>query len=553
MNRINWAVVLSVVLLGVASANAEKKSVTIQVTCDTLPEPKTVYISGDCEALGDWKADVVPLDRQDDGSWTKTFPFNEGDDIEFKITRGDWALEAVNADGSIPANTKLRVTGDKTVHVHVAKWRDEAVKPQGQITGKVVYHRRMEAEGLLPRDVLVWLPPGYDTAVEKRYPVLYMHDGQQVFDPATSTWGIDWQVDETATKLIAEGKMKEIIVVAAACTKDRFEEYATTPKGELYRKFLIGKLKPFIDQTYRTLPDRENTAVMGSSMGGLASFLLAWYRPDVFSMAGCLSPAFRDTILREVEAYDGPPKNVKIYMDNGGVGLERDLQVGTDRMLELLPKKGFVFGRDLVWFQDLSAEHNEAAWAARVNMPLLYFFGVGPQEWIVNLPPPPRPIFADRDGEPVVFESLPAFRVIGLAARMPWRDPEKKLREAWGRLLERKGQITAPRQPEAPEFVGIDLDPWREDADNYIAGVIVTEECPVPPGMLATNIAANRYLVLEHDGLLATADVNGRYFRDWWILHRPDRKGSGPTVNLFEGPPDLKSGQVKVRGLFPVK
>ena len=149
--------------------------------------------------------------------------------------------------------------------------------------------------------------------------------------------------------------MKDLIVVAATCTKDRFDEYAPTPKGALYRKFLIEKLKPFIDQTYRTLPDRENTAVMGSSMGGLASFLLVWYHADVFSMAGCLSPAFRNEILKEVEAYDGPPKNVKIYMDNGGVGMERDLQIGTDRMLELLPKKGFVIGESLVWFQDLNA------------------------------------------------------------------------------------------------------------------------------------------------------------------------------------------------------
>ncbi|MBI3195653.1 MAG: histidine kinase, partial [Ignavibacteriae bacterium] len=134
-------------------------------------------------------------------------------------------------------------------------------------------------------------------------------------------------------------------------------------------------LKPMIDNEYRTLSDRENTGVMGSSMGGLASFLLVWNYPEVFSMAGCLSPAFPEETIDETEQYIGHEKNIRLYIDNGGVGLEKELQIGCDLMLPVLRKKGFVDGKNLEWFLDEKAEHNERAWAARLWRPLMFMFG----------------------------------------------------------------------------------------------------------------------------------------------------------------------------------
>jgi predicted alpha/beta superfamily hydrolase len=172
--------------------------------------------------------------------------------------------------------------------------------------------------------------------------------------------------------------MKEVNVVGLYNTPDRGPEYGKDPgKTRAYMDFVVTSVKPFVDAHYRTLPDRENTAVMGSSMGGLISFLLAWQYPQVFSAAACLSPAFTvGDWLDDVEKYDGPPKPIRIYMDNGGVGMDRErMQPGCERMLDILPKKGFILGENLEWFLDEKAEHNEAAWAARLHRPLLFLFG----------------------------------------------------------------------------------------------------------------------------------------------------------------------------------
>ena len=140
------------------------------------------------------------------------------------------------------------------------------------------------------RNVIIWLPPGYNKLrnVQKKYPVLYMHDGQNLIDPKTSFAGKDWRVDETAVKLSKAKRMSEIIVVGIYNTSDRLAEYSDSEKGDRYLNFIIDELKPFIDNNYRTIPQREHTAIMGSSMGGLISFIAGWKYYDVFSMAGCM-------------------------------------------------------------------------------------------------------------------------------------------------------------------------------------------------------------------------------------------------------------------------
>ncbi|MBI3787187.1 MAG: histidine kinase, partial [Ignavibacteriales bacterium] len=127
---------------------------------------------------------------------------------------------------------------------------------------------------------------------------------------------------------------------------------------------------------YRTKPDRNNTAVMGSSMGGVISFMFVWWYPDVFSQAGCLSNAFwvdDGKVLNEVRMYKGPKKNVRIYLDVGG--LEGGMKPGYDEMIKLLKDKGYEEGKDLEYFFDKDAEHNEYAWAKRLWRPLTFMFG----------------------------------------------------------------------------------------------------------------------------------------------------------------------------------
>jgi predicted alpha/beta superfamily hydrolase len=204
-----------------------------------------------------------------------------------------------------------------------------------------------------------------------------MHDGQNLFDPTTSFLGIDWRVDETIDSLIQNNEIQPIIVVGIYNTTDRRKEYSHTNSGKKYMDFIIHKLKPFIDQNYRTYPDRKNSAVGGSSMGGLMSFMLVWEYPNIFSKAICMSPAFKiDSIdyISIVCKTQEIRKNIKIYIDNGGLDLDERLQPGIDEMTEVLKKKGFVPGKDFLWYKDKNAPHNETAWAARFWRPLKYFF-----------------------------------------------------------------------------------------------------------------------------------------------------------------------------------
>jgi predicted alpha/beta superfamily hydrolase len=200
-----------------------------------------------------------------------------------------------------------------------------------------------------------------------------MHDGQNLIDPKISYAGKDWQVDETVTRLIKEYKIKEVIVVGIYNTGDRLEEYSDTEKGEKYLKFLIEELKAFVDSKYKTLSDPNNTAIMGSSMGGLASFLAAWKHPDVFSMAGCMSSSFYfndDKIFKMLDEYDGSKKHIKIYIDHGEDGLVRG-----QKMFCKLTQMGYIIGTDLDYYFAPGAEHNESEWAKRLERPLLFFFG----------------------------------------------------------------------------------------------------------------------------------------------------------------------------------
>ena len=235
--------------------------------------------------------------------------------------------------------------------------------------GTIDHLRGLEGEGLLPRDVLVWTPPGYESNPERSYPVLYMHDAQMLFD-ATTTWnGQEWGVDETIVALVEAGEVEPLIVVGLANTGTRTADYSPGPRGEAYMDFLVNSVKPMIDGRYRTRPGKASTLVAGSSMGGLISCMLGWQYPDVFGAALCFSPAFRvegepDWSLFFTES-GGGKRDVFFYVDNGGVGLEERLQPGIDYLLGFWEEQGYREDEDFVLVIDAGAEHKETAWAER--------------------------------------------------------------------------------------------------------------------------------------------------------------------------------------------
>ncbi len=231
------------------------------------------------------------------------------------------------------------------------------------------------------RTLRIYLPPSYSLNPLKRYPVLYMHDGQNLFEAATAYGGVEWKVDETANSLINNGQMDEVMVVGIDNGGGgRIYEYTPCcdPQyggggADVYERFILETVKPYIDQSYRTLPGNKNTALMGSSLGGLVSFYIGRRQPQVFSKLGALSSSFwwnNQMLPREVEAATTKVA-VKIYID---AGTSSDGLPETTRMRDALVVDGYVQGQDLNYYVAQGAGHNEAAWAARLNIPLTYLF-----------------------------------------------------------------------------------------------------------------------------------------------------------------------------------
>ena len=254
---------------------------------------------------------------------------------------------------------------------------------QAEISGNIRKHEKFASQHLQSRDVLVYLPPGYDADPTRRYPVLYMHDGQNLFDPATA-FGEDWKVDSTAESLIQKGEMEPIIIVGIANTGEkRIDEYTPTKdekkqqggEADKYGQMLVAELKPFIDRLYRTLPEAANTGLGGSSLGGLISMHLGLTHSQVFGKLAVLSPSVwwdGREIVHEVEALQSKLP-LRIWLD---AGTKEGPEVTNDARLlrDALVAKGWKLDDDLRYFEAEGGEHNEHAWGARLDIVLKYLF-----------------------------------------------------------------------------------------------------------------------------------------------------------------------------------
>lgn len=249
------------------------------------------------------------------------------------------------------------------------------------LTGDIRRHEGFHSRFLEhDRTVLVYLPPGYQTQAARRYPVLYLHDGQNVFDRATSV-GEEWRVDETAQALITAGEIHPLVIVAVYNTGEhRISEYTPTPdrdkgggQAALYGRMLVEELKPLVDRVYNTMPGAESTGLCGSSLGGLLTLYLGLRYPTAFSKLAVLSPSVwwdDREIVREVAAL--PAKvPLHIWLDAGTAEGE-DVTADARSLRDALVAKGWVVGDDLTYHEAEGGEHNEQSWSARVE-PFLKF------------------------------------------------------------------------------------------------------------------------------------------------------------------------------------
>jgi len=243
------------------------------------------------------------------------------------------------------------------------------------------------------RDVIVWLPPGYEAG--GRYPVLYLQDGQNLFDPATAFGGRDWQAHRTAECLIRSGAIEPLILVGVGHTGvRRISEYTPTRdparrkggKGDRYARMLARELKPFIDSSYRTLRGPAGTAVGGSSLGALVSLQAGLLYPRVFGKMALLSPSlwWHGRCILDLVRASRSSRRPRVWLDAGtaeGPDVLADLRLLRDALVE----KQW----DLRYCEAEGAGHNEAAWGARFGAVLKFLFP--PNENAVSSPPaPPR-------------------------------------------------------------------------------------------------------------------------------------------------------------------
>lgn len=293
---------------------------------------------------------------------------------EYKITRGGWDKVECRKNGAGIENRILKLSSDTVISLTIEEWADRFLTQPKKSTASKNVHI-IDTAFVIPqlkriRRVWIYLPEGYDKTSGNRYPVLYMHDGQNVFDDATAyagEWGVDEFLDST--------KQKQAIVVAVDHGGDkRLVEYNPYDndrfgkgEGDRYVDFLVNTLKPFIDKNFRTVKDKEHTFIAGSSMGGLISMYAVIKYPEVFGGAGVFSPAFwvGPKIFDDIKAKGGKTTSA-IYFYGGsleGETMVPDMQKAYEEMKKISKSKLKIVVNE-------NGKHNEPTW--RKEFPEFY-------------------------------------------------------------------------------------------------------------------------------------------------------------------------------------
>ncbi|MBL8888849.1 MAG: hypothetical protein JNL67_02650 [Planctomycetaceae bacterium] len=348
---------------------------------ETAPQ---LYLAGSLPALGNWAPDGLLLERQADNTYHAAFAALPGTTIQFKVTCGSWQTVERDARGRDIPNRQIDVKPQpagqvQRVEIIVGSWAQGDELLQSTVVGRLIKHEFRSKTLGNSRTIAVWLPSTYDTRQE-RYPVLYMHDGQNLFDKATAAFGQEWQVDEAVTTLIDAGEIPPMVIVGIWNTADRIDEYTMTVDarmnaggaGRLYLEFVVDELKPWIDNEYRTDPSRDTTWIGGSSLGALISLHACIERPEVF--AGCLafSPSLgwdREQLLTAIaEKQKSWPLQSRLWLSMGTHegGNPESHAANTRRaaqMAEVLIEQGLEPDVSL-WHRSFENDrHDEVSWA----------------------------------------------------------------------------------------------------------------------------------------------------------------------------------------------
>lgn len=355
----------------------------------------------------------MKLTRRSDGKWQIDLPKPTLDSrMAFKFARGSWERVEVSADFKDIDNRQLPLVdaaalkpGEKPIiELSVPAWRDQrpwetvqfGVNPYRKITVAAGTIRRLETTGggaVTARDVLVWLPPGYDDPANaaRTYPVLYLHDGQNVFEKLPGVPG-EWRADETAAELIEQGRIEPLIIVAIPhAGAARASEYlpvaavdGVTPRADAYADFVVNEVMPRVARTLRTRTGPENTAIGGASFGAVVSLHTALRHPGVFGklLLESMPVLARDRlVLRHFQA-PGPafPPRIVIGMGGREAGPDADARINAAYADSASDLRALCIARgvsedNVLLVVDPAAVHNEDAWAKRLPGALQFLFG----------------------------------------------------------------------------------------------------------------------------------------------------------------------------------
>jgi len=350
------------------SPEPEEKRVEFALHAPDLPESEKVYVAGNADVLGRWSPDGFMLNRTGPHDWQGVVSLY-AESVEFKWTLGTWDREALNRRGFGRENSVLTLTGDTLIRDTVSQWSEGAAprEIQGGITGDVQeWPSQVQIPELLPRSVWELVPPG-SQPIET---VLMLHDGRNLFDPHRANFGVDWGIDELLDSLQRDGVIGRFLAVGFDCTDERSEDYGYTPSGLAYVEWLASEGKALIQARHELTADCR-FIVGGASMGGLISLIAVQEHPDAFDGAICMSPAFGYRGFDYAEILSESRirfTQLPVWIDNGSIGLEEELQPGVDAMEDLLALEGACFESRLF----PGARHFEADWGERFDDALIW-------------------------------------------------------------------------------------------------------------------------------------------------------------------------------------
>ena len=356
---------------------------TLNITSvpNTTPIGDTIFVAG---TFNEWSTDHPDfiMEPQEDGTFSITISPTPGE-LKYKFTRGSWETVESNAQGGFLPDRILQYDGtSQTASLTIQGWEDLRSNSNSTAASNV---RILQTDFFIPqlnrnRRIWIYLPPDYDNS-EKKYPVLYLQDGQNIFDRSTSFSG-EWQVDESLNALFQQGDYGIIAVAIDNGSGNRTNEYTPWPddqygggEGAQYVDFIVETLKPHIDENFRTLSQPKHTGIIGSSLGGLISHYAIMKYQDVFGKAGIFSPAFW---INNPEIFDftenqGKKNDLKIYL-LGGERESSTLISELNQMRSILLNLGFT-DEQIFLKTDADGQHAEWYWAR--EFPAAY-------QWLFN-------------------------------------------------------------------------------------------------------------------------------------------------------------------------